>query len=139
MSFREKSAWAMALLMLASGGVYLWLAFTLRQALGAAPPPLAPLVPYVILVVCGSVAVQIILALVSPGDAQAPADERERLIAVRAGHVSGLILATGVVAALGVYIADREGDLLFHLVVGSLIVSQFTEYLLQILGFRRIG
>lgn len=136
MSFREKSAWLMALLMIAAGLYYLHLVSAASRALGEIAPPAAAL-PYVIFVVAGSVAIQIVLALSSGKEANAPADERERLVRQRAGHWSGLLLATLAVCSLGYFLVRADGVMLFHLVMASLIVAQVADYAFQILLLRR--
>jgi hypothetical protein len=136
MSFREKSAWLMALLMIAAGLYYFHIVSAASRALGETAPP-AVAIAYVILVVAGSVVVQIVLALSSGKEANAPADERERLVRQRAGNWSGLVLATLVVASLGHFLVRADGNMLFHLVVASLIVAQVADYAFQILLLRR--
>ncbi len=132
MSFREKSAWTMAAVMLVAGIFYGWLV-----SHGPAAPVIGPLIPYVLLVIILSVAVQIVLAIASPREAQAAADEREKLIIGRAGHLSGIILAVGLLASGAVYILHPFGNMLFHHMLGALIVAQIAEYLLQIYYLRR--
>lgn len=136
MSFREKSAWVMALLMTATG-IYYWYAVDAASRAIGATAPAAIVFGYVIWVVIGSIVVQIILALSSPKEANAPADERERIIQQRAGHWSGIVLATGVVLSLGHYLARGDGNMLFHLAMASLIVAQIAEYAIHILLVRR--
>ncbi len=136
MSFREKSAWVMALLLAASGLYYLHIVRSASDAIsGTASPTLA--IAFVILVVIGSIVSQILLALVSPREANAPADERERIIGSRAGSGSGLVLAAGAVGALGHFMVHGDGNMLFHLVMASLILAQIAEYGLQIYFLRR--
>lgn len=135
MSFREKSAWVMTVVMTLAGAYYLQLITSASDALGAAPPP-AIVIPYVILVVIASIIAQSSLAVSSPTDANAPADERERLVHDRAGNWSGLVLATFGVTSLGHFLAYADGNMLFHLIMGSLIVSQIAEYVFQIALFR---
>lgn len=136
MSFREKSAWLMALLMTAAGLYYLHIVSGASKVLGETAPP-EIVISFVILIVVGSVVGQIVLALSSPKEANAPADERERLIQERAGHWSGLVLATGAVSSLGYFLAYSDGNMLFHLVMASLIVSQISEYAFEIILVRR--
>ena len=136
MSFREKSAWLMALLMTAAGLYYFYLIRGVSQALGQTAPP-AIVAAFVILVVVGSVVAQIVLAVSSPKEANAPVDERERTVQQRAGTWSGYVLATGAVSALGHFLVYSDGNMLFHLVLGSLIVAQIAEYGFQILFIRR--
>lgn len=136
MSFREKSAWVMATLMLVTGVVYIMMVRNASQALGTTAPA-AVAIGFVMLVVIGSIIVHVLLAISSPKEAVAPADERERLVTQRAGHLSGFVLAAGAVSALGHFLVHGDGNMLFHLVMGSLIVSQIAEYALQILLTRR--
>lgn len=137
MSFREKSAWVMAALTAAAGLYYLRLLLGAAHAPGAAAPPLGMFVAYTLLVVFGSVAAQAALALLSPRDAAAPADERERPLLQRAGNWSGRLLAAGAVVSLLFFLVRGDGNLLFHMLLGSLIVAQVAEYGFQIALFRR--
>ena len=136
MSFQEKSAWLMALVMTAAGLYYFHIVRGASQALGETAPP-AIVIAFVFLVVVGSVVAQIALVLWTPKEANVPADERERLVQQRAGHWSGLVLAAGAVSSLGHFLVYADGNMLFHLVMASLIVAQIAEYALQIVLLRR--
>jgi hypothetical protein len=136
MSFREKSAWLMALLMTAAGLYYFHSIYEASREIGKTAPP-GIVITFVMIVVVGSVVAQIVLALSSPKEANAPADERERSIQLRAGSWSGLVLAAGAVSSLGHFMVHADGNMLFHLVMASLIVSQIAEYALQIFLVRR--
>jgi len=136
MSFREKSAWLMALLIAAAGLYYFYIVRSASQALGETAPP-EIVIALVIIVVVGSIVAQIVLTLSSLKEASAPADERERLVQQRAGHWSGLVLATGAVSSLGHFMVYSDGNMLFHLVMASLIVAQVAEYAFQIVLLRR--
>ena len=136
MSFREKSAWALALLMTATGLYYYYAVDAASRAIGATAPA-AVVLGFVVWVVVGSIIAQLLLAATSSKEAMAPADERERLIGQRAGHWSGFVLASGVVLAPGHYLARGDGNMLFHLAMASLIVAQIAEYTIQILLVRR--
>ena len=137
MSFREKSAWVMAALMILAGLYYLDLVVGASRELGAPAPPVGIFITYVVLVVIASVAAQVGLAVAAPKEANAPADERERPALQRAGNWSGLVLAAGAVTSLLHYLQHGDGNLLFHTVLGSLIVSQIAEYAFQIFLLRR--
>lgn len=137
MSFKEKSAWVMAVVMTVAGLYYLKIVLDASGQIGMTAPPFPILIAYVVLVVIAAVNAQIILALSSPKEANAPADERERPALDRAGNWSGYVLAAGVVTSLLHFLAHNDGFLLFHTIMGSLIVAQVAEYAFQILLLRR--
>lgn len=137
MSFKEKSAWVMAAVMTVAGLYYLKIVIDASESIGATAPPMVILIAYVVLVVIAAVNAQIILAISYPKEANAPADERERPALDRAGNWSGYVLAVGVVTSLLHFLAHNDGFLLFHTIMGSLIVSQIAEYGFQILLLRR--
>ena len=137
MSFREKSAWVMAALMTLAGLYYLNLVVGASRALGAPAPPVGIFIAYAVLVVIASVAAQVALALSAPKEANVPADERERPALQRAGNWSGLVLGGCAATALLYYLQHGNGNLLFHTVLGSLIVAQIAEYAFQIALLRR--
>ena len=131
MAFREKSAWVMAIVLLAVGAFYVKLV-----ALDGVPAAAAA-VPFVIFTIVLSVAAQIVLAIVSPKDAASPADERERMIIDKAAHFSSYVLVVGVLVGLGQFMLTADGARLFHVVLTCLILSQLAEYVSQIVLFRK--
>ncbi len=137
MSFREKSASVMAILMTSAALYYLTLFSAASRAVGTTVPSLAIFIPYVIFVVAASVVAQVALALFSPKEASAPADERERIVEHRAGNWSGIVLSVLVVSALGNFIVYNDGTLLFHLIMGGLMTSQISDYIFRIILLRR--
>ena len=137
MSFREKSAWVMGSLMVAAGLYYLNMAVAVSRELGWAAPPVAIFIPFTLLVIFASIVAQTTLAILTPKDANAPADERERPLLDRAGHWSGLVLGVGAVTSLLRFFYYEDGVMLFHMVMGSLILSQIAEYAFQITLIRR--
>jgi hypothetical protein len=137
MSFREKSAWLMGALMLGAGAYYVNMALAVMGETGAAAPPIAIFIPFTLLVVIASVVGQTALALLTPREANAPADEREKPLLDRAGRWSGLVLAAGTVTSLLYFFDHQNGVLLFHTIMCSLIVSQIAEYGIQIALIRQ--
>lgn len=133
MPFREKSAWVMAAIVLISAVLYA----TLIGSLPRSVPPLSIIIAYVVVLALVSVFGQVAIALFAPRDAGAAADERDRRIADRAGHLSGNVLAVGVVLALGMYVLGHPGSHMFHAVLFSLMAAQLAEYGLQIWYYRR--
>lgn len=131
MSFREKSAWVMALLTSLCGLWYFSQVAALSPSLAATPAPLGLILRYVMLILISSVIAQIALAVKSPGEAEAPVDERERQVLRLAACWSGNMLAFGIVSSLAWFVAHGDGNLLFHMAFGSLVVAQMVEYLIQ--------
>jgi hypothetical protein len=136
-SFREKSAWAMGALVLAVTIFYLIDVQPISWREGVAPPVDRHFIKITIATIIGSILIQSWLAARNPKEADAPADERERLALARAGNLSGFILAFGSVAALMNYLVHANGDLLFHGILLSMLVSTVAESALQIFYFRR--
>ncbi len=139
LSFREKSAWAMGALALIITLFYLADVQPISWRTGEAPPVDRHFIKIAIATIVGSIIIQSVLAARNPKEAEAPADERERLALARAGNHAGFILAFGSVAALLHYLVHANGDLLFHGILISLLVSTIAESALQIFYFRRGG
>lgn len=138
MSFREKTAWVMTLILSLGAFFYLEDVVSLSRALGrTAPAEIGPVIGFVVFIVVASVIVMSILGGASRGEANAPADERERLIADKAGSWSGVVLAVPAVGALVHYSVNGDGDALFHVVFLSFVLSQIADYAFQIWLFRR--
>ena len=78
-----------------------------------------------------------VLGARDPKEASAPADERERPILDKAGSWSGTVLGVGCVASILHYLQHGSGDLLFHTIFLSLILSSLAEFAFQLWLFRR--
>lgn len=138
MSFREKTAWVMLALLILAGGFYAWEVIGHALAVGGAPPPSGKLVlVYVFIVVIGTIIGMASLGGREPEAASAPADERERIAIDRAGNWSGYVLAFPAITGAIYYWAYMDGNLLFHTIVGSLMLCQIADYAFQIFLFRR--
>lgn len=137
MSFRERSAWAMGALFLAITLFYVAQVQPVSWRSGSAPPAGGVMIRVTLISIVGAIVIQSVLASRSPREASAPADERERLLLTRASHWAGLVLGAGCIMALWNYMVHANGDLMFHGILLSLLVSTVVEYALQILYFRR--
>ena len=139
MSFHEKSAWLMALILLAGGAWYFNLVLRLSAELGSTAPPLLPVVVvYVIGIVILSIIGHLLITLARPSLADDTVDERDRAIIHKAGNLSGVLLALGVLTALGTYLFTFDGNLMFHIAFGALMGAQVAEYGARI-AFYRMG
>jgi hypothetical protein len=140
MAFREKLAWAMSIVLTLAGGFYAWEVIGHGLVLNAVPPPSIKLAfVYVGFVIIGAMIGTSSVALQNTEEANAPADERERIIIDRAGHWSGYVLAFFAVAGALHYWSDQDGHLMFHWVVAGLMLCQIADYVFQIILFRRGG
>lgn len=138
MSFREKSAWLMVIILIIAGANYFLQIYWLSNAAGQVIPPIAPMtIAYIILIVIAAIIGHAVIALIAPTEANAPMDEREKRIEHRAGNWSGMILCVGAIAGLIHFSVNADGNLLFHIIVGSLLVAQISEYVSQIWFYRR--
>lgn len=137
MSFREKTAWVMLILLTLAGGFYAWEVMGHAIAINGAPPPSLKLAfVYVAIVIIGSVIGLSGLGISEPDEANAPADERERVIIDRAGNWSGYVLAAGAIIGVLHYWSQGDANLMFHVVVAGLMLSQIAEYAFQIFFYR---
>ena len=133
MAFHERSAWIMSFALVLGGIFYFGVVARISSEIGQLVPPMLPLVAvYTSILVAVAIAGHIVIALMA---ASASLDERERQLAVRAGHHSGLVFGAGVIMSLGLYLFSYNGNLLFC-VFGSLMISQLVEYGLQIVLYR---
>ena len=105
--------------------------------MGELVSPLLPTIAvYTIILVILAIVGHIVISALSPKEANAPLDERERRIFDRAGNVSGYVFGAGVVVSLGLYLLSYSGDVLFYLVFASLMIGQLAEYLMRIVLYR---
>lgn len=135
-SFREKSGWVMGGLIAALG---IWYFAKLGPAAWnpGGDVPTGLLLRFVFGSIIGSIIVQVALATLWEGDADVPADERERLIKLRAGHWSGLVLGAGAITALIIFPVHGDGVVLFHGIMASLILSEVLENIATAVLLRR--
>ena len=96
MSFREKSAWISLLSYVGFYGYYFWVLSGVVAAGHAASFAFgALLVRVMFLLVVVEVVLQVAIAIRAPGEAHAAADERERLIALKATRVAFQVVMVG--------------------------------------------
>ena len=83
------------------------------------------------------VVLHVLVAMRAPLDAKVPADEREKLISLRADRVAGYTLAVGVFVAIGTLHLGVDRRELGHAVLLAFAVSQLTKYAMVIALHRR--
>ncbi|MGB5166544.1 MAG: hypothetical protein WBN09_01385 [Woeseiaceae bacterium] len=137
MSYLEKTAWIMIAALTFGGFFYFGVVAEHSPSLWQLAEPGVPLIAaYTLALVVIAVVGHIVTAILSPKDANAPLDERDRRISDKAGHWSSYVLGFGVVMSLGGYLFLHNGNLLFYGVFASLMLSQIIEYAIQILLYR---
>ena len=137
MSFHEKSAWAMAGILIA--GLCFYVSTVARMSVGLeglAPPVLPVVVVYIIVIVGLSILGHILIAITRPSEADDTMDERDKLIAARAGNIAGVLLGLGILGGLAIYLFTYDGNQLFQTVFVSLRVAQIAEYGARIVYYR---
>lgn len=138
MAFKEKSAWVMSIALIVAGAFYAWSVFIIWQAAGMVPPPnVLGLAVGVVIIIAIAIFGHIVAAIGNPMDANAPEDERDRLVVWRAGNLGGLVLGALSMTGLFHFAVLGNGNLLFHMIIGALTLSQLAEYALTIWYYRR--
>lgn len=138
MSFREKLAWAACLSTIILWGGYL---IAIARVIAAGDHiSFQFLWIFVGLVIVQAVimaAVSIIGAVMAPGDARAPTDERERIIARRAASIAYTALILGVVAVIAWMHHGLHGVPIIFALFGAVALAEAVRYGAQIVGYRR--
>lgn len=138
MSFREKIAWAACLSTVLLWGGYLTAVFV-AAARGHDHPGLNFFWWFIALLVA-QVAVMatvgIASAILSPRDANAPLDERDRLIAGRAGLIAYRILLVGNFAVIAALHGWIDGIMTIFVLFGLIAAAEAIRYAAQIIGYR---
>jgi hypothetical protein len=135
MPFREKSAWISLLSMSAICGLYFWSAGHTGPRAGAFR--FGGLLETIIALVVVQAVLTVAAAIVTPKEANAPPDEREKLIELKATRFaySGLATTIALACFFGAFdppIVFNTNALLFFLVMAEVLRSGC-----QIIQFRR--
>jgi hypothetical protein len=137
MSFREKSAWISVLSISGIYGFYFW--SVIHAGPGSKPGGFrfGGLLMTIVALVILEIVLHIAAAIFNPKEAQAPRDERDKLIELRAMRVAYSGLATSVAfacffGALTPPIIFNTNSLLFILVTAEIL-----RYACQVIQYRR--
>ena len=137
MSFREKSAWiALTSYGLVFGAYFSLLAQSWDERYGPGLS-IGLMVAAVIALIAIAAALTILAAITSPKEANAPADEREQLIDLKAERLSSYALSTCVVLLIGALLVGWNGILVANLLLASMVVAELVKALAQIIAYRR--
>lgn len=137
MSFREKSTWVLLGVTVIVYGLYF--STTMGGALANGVPEVADnvrLFGAVVLMVMLSIVAHIVIAILSPKDADA-ADERDRLIELRGDQRGGFIMAVALFSTLGLALAGAPVFWIAHAALAGLVVSELVKAVTKLIDYRR--
>ncbi|MEM9600962.1 MAG: hypothetical protein AAF926_08060 [Pseudomonadota bacterium] len=137
MEFNAKSAWAMIVALSIAGLFYVVPVLLVLFGAGGVLPPGPLAIGFVVILIVISIIAHVIIALSNVSEATETRDERDRAFLHFAGHWSGIALAIGVIASLLTYLLLAQGDMLFHMILTSLILASLVEYVLIIIAYRQ--
>ena len=127
----------MGLIMIAGMAFYFRTVSAMSEGMEQLAPPVLPLViVYIVVIVVLSILGHILIAVSKPSEADDTMDERDKLVAARAGNIAGVVLGVGLISALGIYLFTYDGNQLFHAAFGALMISQIAEYAARIVYYR---
>jgi len=136
MSFREKAAWiAVLAYALVFGGYFysLWQSWDVRWGAGLS---LGLMVGAVVMLVIITAGLTIIVALLNPKEADAPADEREKLIELKSERIASYTLSALLICLIGTLLVGWNGVLVANLLLGAMVIAELAKALAQIAYYR---
>ncbi len=136
MPFREKIAWISGIAVLVVFGGYFWVLAQVWDFTGGGVASIGLLVAAIIALVVLMSGSSILVALLSPREANAPADEREQLIELRAERVASYVLSTCVVCLIGALLLNWSGYLVANLLLAAMVLAELTKAAAQIIAYR---
>jgi len=138
MVFREKIAWLSLAAMIVAYGIYFPLAEQAAARGEATTPHLLVLLGGVLTVQALVVIVaSIAMAIQSGRDANAPADERDRLIARRGAAIAYFVLMVGMVSVGCVMPFYDQGWEIINAALFALVIAEIVRYVVIVLSYRR--
>jgi multisubunit Na+/H+ antiporter MnhB subunit len=135
MSFREKSAWISLVLILLVFGPYFWLVG--QSFAGQTHVHGATQFALILLFVVLEIVVHIAVAIQSPRDAEAPIDEREDLIDLRATRMAFYVLFGGALMSIFTLHFPVNVWTLSQFVLFSIVIAELVKFASQIVFYRR--
>ena len=134
MPFREKIAWISLMATLAVYGGYFMFLTVSRDGLSDS---FGLLVGTTVLFIVAMIALTVIAAVLAPQDAAAPADEREKLISLKASQFSYFALSCGAFTTIVALFVGTDRFFAANFLFLSLIVAEIAKDAAQIFYFRR--
>lgn len=136
MSFREKSAW-ISLVSIAFVGFVFFLHVPRTLTPRSGPEMFHALLICVAALVIIEVVAHAVVAIRAPLDAQAPKDEREALIELRAIRVAAYVYAVLSMGAVSLLHVGANGGAVGYGVLLALVIAELVNYGSRIVFYRR--
>jgi hypothetical protein len=136
MAFREKMAWISVLTIGLVFGGYFWNVASAWNQSWLGPMSFGLLIGAVATLIIITVVLAIITAIMSPSEAEAPADEREELIALKAERIASYVLSICVVLLIWALLNQWNGVVVANLLLASLVISELVKSGAQIAYYR---
>jgi hypothetical protein len=137
MSFREKSAWISVLSISGMYGFYFWSVIHAGPGSKTGGFHLDGLLMTIIALVVLEVMLHVAAAIFNPKEAQAPRDERDKLIELRSMRVAYAGLATSV--AMACFFGAFNPPIIFNTnaLLFILVTAEILRYACQVVQYRR--
>ncbi|MDJ0920000.1 MAG: hypothetical protein QNI84_02655 [Henriciella sp.] len=142
MSFWEKGYLATGLAVLVAGSGYFAIVWKQSLALGSLAPPNWILFSAYLVVLMALSGVSFLLlgraeARSDDGPEVGDFDERDRLIRMKSLSATSHVLSLGVYVPLVWFLFHQSGDLLFHSLIGGLVLAEATMCFLHVFNYNR--
>ncbi len=135
MSFKEKIAWISVVTTILVWGAYFW--FVVAGARWPGPVYTVGFTGAVVVQTILMIAASVVTAVMSPKEASAASDERDKAIARRAyAFAYPVLLGLIVCVAACVHLGARPWDLVNGM-MGAIVIAEIVHYAAQIAGYRR--
>lgn len=137
MSFQEKSNLAMTVIFVIAYSAYFGRVLPGAFETGPSMEAVGPyLFAAVLFLVFAGVVAHILIAVVSPKEADT-ADERDKMIEMRADARSSYVLGTAAILALGLALMEQPLFWIVHAILAGLVLSEIAKGVLRAIDYRR--
>ncbi len=137
MSFQEKSNLAMTVIFAVVYSAYFGRVLPGALTNGPSMEAVGPyLLAAVLFLVFGGIVAHILIAVTAPDEADT-ADERDKVIEMRADARSSYVLGTGALLALGLALVEQPLFWVVHAILAGLVLSEIAKGVLRAIDYRR--
>lgn len=136
MSFQEKSNLAMTVIFAVVYSAYFGRVLPPALLEGPSMEAVGPyLFAAILFLVFGGVVAHILIAMTAPDQSDA-ADERDRMIEMRADARSSYVLGTGAILALGLALLELHLFWIVHTILAGLVLAEIAKGVMRAIDYR---